>query len=104
MDPERDFLEVRRDKETMKAADGKAFAYGCQITHNPHHRWVYLSNMTTEEVWLSKQADSRLDGKQSRYAFHTSFSDPKADPGLPGRRSIAVNVICAFERPAAPRL
>lgn len=57
--------------------------------------------MTLEEVWLSKQADSRLDGKQSRYAFHTSFRDPTVDTSLPGRRSIAVNVICAFERPAA---
>ena len=68
------------------------------------HRKVYLSNMRQEEVWLFKQADSRLDGKQSRYAFHTSFHDPAVDPSLPGRRSVATNIICAFERRAAAKL
>lgn len=95
-----DFMEITRDVMPKKAADGKMYAYVTELAHNPKHQWVYLSNMNTDEVYFFKQADSRVDGKQSRYAFHTSFSDPAVDPALPGRRSIATNLICAFEKPS----
>lgn len=99
-----DFSEVGRDTPPQKAADGKPFPYVSLLSHNPKHRWVYLSNMKQDEVWFFKQADSRREGQHSRYAFHTSFHDPSVDPGLPGRRSIATNLICAFERPAVAKL
>ena len=72
------------------------------VTHNPSHRWMYLSDMTPEEVWFFKQADSRTARSDlSRHAFHTSFRQPGDEGVERSRRSIAVRLLCAFEsRPA----
>jgi len=71
------------------------------VTHNPDHRWMYLSNMTPEEVWFFKQADSRpARSGLSRHAFHTSFRQPGDEAAERSRRSIAVRLLCPFERQA----
>jgi hypothetical protein len=70
----------------------------CTVTHNPAHRWMYLSNMRPDEVWFFKQADSRpARPGLSRHAFHTSFRQPGDDAAKRSRRSIAVRLLCAFE-------
>ena len=92
-----DYMEISRKVEPRKGPDGKPLAYVTELCHNPNHRWYYLSNMTQDEVWIFKQADSRLAGPQPKYTFHTSFNDPSLDPTLPKRRSIATNLICGFE-------
>jgi hypothetical protein len=73
------------------------------VTYNPAHRWMYLPNMTPEEVWLFKQADSRLARPGlSRHAFHTSFRQPGDGDAERSRRSIAVRLLCAFEPQKSP--
>ena len=68
------------------------------VTHNPAHRWMYLPDMTPEEVWFFKQADSRPPrANLSRHAFHTSFRRSGDDGTERSRRSIAVRLLCAFE-------
>ena len=68
------------------------------VTYNPSHRWMYLPDMTPEEVWLFKQADSRpARPGLSRHAFHTSFRQPGHGQADRSRRSIAVRLLCAFE-------
>ncbi len=73
------------------------------VTHNPDHRWMYLSNMKPEEVWFFKQADSRpARPGLSRHAFHTSFRQPGDEGAKRTRRSIAVRLLCAFEPRMGP--
>lgn len=75
------------------------------VTHNPSHRWIYLSNMTPDEVWFFKQADSRpARPGLSRHAFHTSFRQPGDEGAERTRRSIAVRLLCAFEPRKGPGL
>ena len=75
------------------------------VTHNPAHRWMYLANMTPEEVWFFKQADSRpARPGLSRHAFHTSFRQPDDEGAERSRRSIAVRLLCAFEPRKGPGL
>jgi len=75
------------------------------VTHNPNHHWMYIPNMTPEEVWFFKQADSRpARPGLSRHAFHTSFRRPGDDGAERSRRSIAVRLLCAFEPREGPGL
>jgi len=70
------------------------------VTYNPQHRWVYLPQMTPEEVWVFKQADSRDLAGVAKHAFHTSFKDIGQDGTDESRtrRSIAIRLMCAFEK------
>ena len=64
---------------------------------------MYLSRMQQDEVYLFKQAESRRDPSNAlaRYGFHTSFLDERDPEDSPGRRSIATNLLVAFEPAAA---
>mmetsp|Transcript_1705 Transcript_1705/g.2423 ORF Transcript_1705/g.2423 Transcript_1705/m.2423 type:complete len:239 (+) Transcript_1705:2-718(+) len=77
----------------------KMSIYNTTVTYSPSHRWVYLSDMRPDEVWLFKQVDSR--GRRSgvsEHGFHTSFRMPNHDTNKNRtRRSIAVRVLLAFE-------
>jgi len=70
--------------------------YSSLVSYSPSHRWYYLPNMTPEEVWFFKQADSRhTDPDISKHAFHTAVKlNGKEDRG---RRSIAVRLVLGFE-------
>ena len=93
LDPARDVHGLPRGAPVEK---GNIFA--STVTHNPAHRWMYLSNMTPEEVWFFKQADSRpARPGLSRHAFHTSFRQSGDVGAERSRRSIAVRLLCAFE-------
>ncbi|MCY3620196.1 MAG: CmcJ/NvfI family oxidoreductase [Gammaproteobacteria bacterium] len=61
---------------------------------DPRHRFYYVSNMTTDELLLIKQLDTR-DG-MSKVCPHTSFDDPTSPPEAPPRRSIEVRMIAVF--------
>jgi hypothetical protein len=93
VDPARDVHGLRRGATVEK---GNILV--STVTHNSAHRWMYMPNMTPEEVWLFKQADSRPPRSDlSRHAFHTSFRQSGDDDAERSRRSIAVRLLCAFE-------
>jgi hypothetical protein len=97
VDPEKDVHGLPRGASIER---GNILA--STVTHNPSHRWMYLPDMTPEEVWLFKQADSRpARPGLARHAFHTSFRQPGHGSAERSRRSIAVRLLCAFE-PRSP--
>jgi hypothetical protein len=59
------------------------------VTHNPRHRWFYLSRMEPSEAFLIKCYDSKMDGR-ARFAPHTAFTDPTAPVDAPPRESIEI--------------
>jgi hypothetical protein len=93
LDPDRDVHGLARGATVEK---GNILV--STVTYNPAHRWMYLPDMTPEEVWFFKQADSRPPRSDlSRHAFHTSFRQPGDNAAERSRRSIAVRLLCAFE-------
>lgn len=62
------------------------------VTHNPAHRWFYLSAMTVEEGLLLKCFDSCTDGR-ARFAPHSAFTDPTAPADAPLRESIELRAL-----------
>lgn len=84
-------------------SNGAPIIYVSEVTHSPAHRWVYLPEQRSDEVWLFKQADSRAENKLpstlAQYGFHVSFALPD-DPGKENRtrQSIAIRLILGFER------
>lgn len=97
-----DWTSVDPAKDCYIIPKGTPLTFGepvQRIIHSPSHRWLYLPNMTPEEVYLFKQSDSRLDLPDhiAQHAFHTSFRLP-TDPGTDrSRRSIAVRMLLLFE-------
>ncbi|MEM7541814.1 MAG: CmcJ/NvfI family oxidoreductase [Pseudomonadota bacterium] len=63
--------------------------------YNPNHRWMYISDMQTDEIILLKCFDSATDGR-ARYTAHSAFRNPHASEGSPPRRSIEVRCIAFF--------
>ena len=94
VDPNADVHGLKRGQKVVKGN-----IYGSTVTYNANHRWMYLPNMTPNEVWFFKQADSRenIPGL-CKHAFHTSFRQPGQGSDVRGRRSIAVRLICGFEK------
>lgn len=62
------------------------------VTHNPRHRWFYLSRMQPSEAFLIKCYDSKTDGR-ARFAPHTAFTDPTAPADGPPRESIEIRTL-----------
>ncbi len=65
------------------------------VEYNPSHRWVYFSEMQSDEVILIRVHDSAEDGR-ARLSFHTSFVNPLAPPDAPHRESIEVRALVFF--------
>ena len=62
---------------------------------NDAHRFFYFSRMQTAEVLVIKQLDTRAE--LATCCPHTSFVDPDVPDDMPGRRSIEVRLLCAFD-------
>lgn len=63
--------------------------------YNPEHRWWYYSEMTPDEVLLSKQGDPRPG--HTAQCPHTSFVDPNLADDLRPRRSIEARILALIE-------
>ena len=63
--------------------------------YNPEHKLCYFPRMSTEEVIVIKQLDSRPG--RSVYCPHTSFDDHTAVDGSLPRRSIETRLLAVFE-------
>ena len=103
-----DWTSVRVAQDIYVIPPGIPLTFGepvQRILHNPNHRWLYLPEMTPEEVWLFKQGDSRSGDPSVRHlaqhAFHTSVRLPEDSVQDRTRRSIAVRMVLFFERPPA---
>lgn len=101
-------VDVARDIYVIPPGVPLTFGEPVQrILYNPNHRWLYLPEMTPEEVWLFKQGDSRgadpsVSQHVAQHAFHTAVRLPDDDGQARTRRSIAVRMVLLFEKnPAA---
>uniref|UniRef100_A0A7S3PE11 Uncharacterized protein n=1 Tax=Aplanochytrium stocchinoi TaxID=215587 RepID=A0A7S3PE11_9STRA len=94
VDPSRDVHGLKRGSPTKYMS-----IYNTTVTYNPQHKWVYIPEMQSDEVWVFKQVDSRPNKLGlAKHAFHTSFRMPDHQSDVNRtRRSIAVRLICAFE-------
>mgnify|MGYP003311451146 CR=1 FL=1 len=63
--------------------------------YSPSHQFCYFANMSTDEVLIMKQLDSRPD--RSVYCPHTSFDYPENVGGPLPRRSIETRLVAVFE-------
>jgi hypothetical protein len=64
------------------------------ILHNPHQRWLYVSDLQVNEALLIKSWDS--DPAVARFTPHTAFEDPTPPIGTPPRESIEFRTIAFF--------
>jgi len=64
------------------------------VAWRPEHRWLYVSEMKSDEVMLLKCYDSDLGGR-ARFTAHSAFDIPDAD-GVPQRESIEVRTLAFF--------
>ena len=62
---------------------------------NAAHRFFYFARMQPDELLIIKQLDTR--DELASCCPHTSFEDPDVPENVPGRRSIEVRLLCAFE-------
>jgi hypothetical protein len=65
------------------------------VTHDPRHRWYYVSAMERREALLLKCFDSARDGT-ARFAPHTAFEDPTAPADRLPRESIELRTIAFY--------
>lgn len=61
------------------------------VKYNPNHKWHYLSNFTTDEVFFIKCYDS--DTTKARLTPHTAFVDPNTPKDATLRESIEVRAL-----------
>ncbi len=64
------------------------------VAWRPEHRWLYVSEMKSDEVMLLKCYDSDLGGR-ARFTAHSAFDLPDVD-GVPPRESIEVRTLAFF--------
>lgn len=62
------------------------------VKFNPEHRWLYIPEMTADEILLLKCFDSKIDGR-ARFAPHTAFVDPTTPANAPPRESIELRIL-----------
>jgi hypothetical protein len=62
------------------------------VRYNPAHRWYYVPDMMPDEALLLKSFDSATDGR-ARFAPHSAFVDPTAEPPILPRESIEIRAL-----------
>ncbi len=66
-----------------------------EVTHNPSHRWLYVPEMTREEILVFKCFDSAKDGR-ARFLPHTGFDDFATPEAARTRESIETRSLVFF--------
>lgn len=97
-----DWTSVDPDKDVYTLPKGTKLTMGepiQRVLYNPNHRWLYVPNMTPQEVYVIKQSDSRGDliPGLAQHAFHTSIRLPGDSGNDRTRRSIVVRMLLLFE-------
>jgi hypothetical protein len=62
------------------------------VKYSPAHRWLYVPDMTPDEVLLLKCFDSKADGA-ARFAPHSAFADPTTPNDASPRESIELRTL-----------
>lgn len=64
---------------------------GYVISHNPNHKWSYYSDMTADEVIVSKTYDSNGDGVSSAFCVpHSEFDNHNVSENTPPRQLVEI--------------
>src|SRR5579862_1808808 len=67
------------------------------VKFNPAHRWYYLPQMRTDEVWVFKNYDTATDGR-ARFTPHTAFLDPTLKEAVRARESVEFRAFAVFAK------
>ncbi len=68
----------------------------CRLIHSNRQCWFYYPRMTSEEVLIFKQYDTRQAAANLRSTFHTAFEDQSTRENAPSRRTIEARVLAVF--------
>jgi hypothetical protein len=63
---------------------------------DPSHQWYWFPSMTSDEVLLFKNYDTRTDGT-ARYALHSAFEDPNTPPNAKPRETIETRAFVFYD-------
>jgi hypothetical protein len=66
------------------------------VAYNPAHRWYYVREMATDQVWIFKNFDSGGHGG-AKFTPHTAFADRPPDLACAARESIEFRAFALFE-------
>jgi len=69
----------------------RAPLYGFNLSFNPNHRWYYVDQMRSDEMFAFKLYDS--DPARPQWTGHTAFNDPDSPPDAPPRMSMEVRTV-----------
>ncbi|KAF9258547.1 hypothetical protein L218DRAFT_909323 [Marasmius fiardii PR-910] len=65
------------------------------VSYNPNHQWKYVRGMTTDDIVLIKNHDTKAGVAQ--YTPHTAFEDPTTPDGSPPRESIEMRFVVLYD-------
>lgn len=69
-----------------------------RVVHSPAQRWYCFPNMTSDEVLVFRQYDTREEELNRRTVFHCAVVDPTTPPEAPMRYTIEVRMQAVFEK------
>ena len=70
----------------------------CRLIHSNRQCWFYYPRMTSEEVLIFRQYDTREAAANLRSTFHTAFEDRATRENAPPRRTIEARVLAVFHQ------
>lgn len=90
-------LDVKNDVKPMttRLVDSDVTAYTLAHNVNHAHKWYYLNNMRSDEMFLFKQYDSNPDVAQ--YAFHTAFEIDDTSISEGEQRSLEIRCLLFYD-------
>ena len=69
-----------------------------RVIFSPSQRWYYFPNMTSSEVLLFRQYDTREERLNRRTVFHSAAIDPNTPDDAPMRTTIEVRMQAVYEK------
>lgn len=103
-------LEEATDLAPLLTPGTKLLGGNKAVLPNPKHRWFYVPRMRPDEmlVFLGQKHPIVKGGDappgSGCLCPHTSFVDPTAPAGAPGRRSVEARVLAAFPKKTSAKL
>ena len=80
---------------TIRRVDHVATAYTISQSKQNPHRWYYLSEMRSNEMFLFKNYDSKPD--VARFAVHTAFHNDTVSPSQTEQKSIELRCLIFYD-------
>ena len=95
-----DVSKNRSHKPRAEYSSNGAAAARYEVTnmaYNPAQKWYYASDMTTDEAWVFKIFDSKVENGTARCAVHSSFPLKDQKDSGPPRESVEVRAFVFWD-------